>query len=44
MNIKYFSVLTQQQLNQQNINKPQIVQFIKDRGRESEEEIKLVAE
>ena len=44
MNIKYFSVLTQQQSNQQNINKPQTDVFIRDRGRESEEEIKPAAE
>ena len=37
-------LLTQQQSNQQNINKPQIDVFIRDRGRESEEEIKLAAE
>ena len=34
---------TQQQSNQQNINKPQIDVFIRDRGRESEEEIKPAA-
>ena len=36
-------LLTQQQSNQQNINKPQINVFIRDRGRESEEEIKPAA-
>ena len=33
-------LLTQQQSNQQNINKPQTDVFIRDKGRESEEEIK----
>ena len=37
-------LLTQQQSNQQNINKPQTDVFIRDRGRESEEEIKPAAE
>ena len=37
-------LLTQQQSNQQNINKPQIDVFIRDEGRESEEEIKPAAE
>ena len=36
-------LLTQQQSNQQNINKPQTDVFIRDRGRESEEEIKPAA-
>ena len=37
-------LLTQQQSNQQNINKPQTDVFIRDKGRESEEEIKPAAE